>query len=44
MVAFLQLIDKNYGGVEGYMREYLQLTDDDINTIRKNILAPGSRQ
>lgn len=44
MVAFLKLIDEKYGGVEGYLKQYVQLTDNDIATIRHNILAPQSRQ
>ena len=44
MVAFLKLIDAQYGGVEGYLKQYVELSDGDIAVIRKNILAPASRQ
>lgn len=44
MLAFLELVDQKYGGVEGYMKQYVQLSDEDIGTIRRNILAPQSRQ
>jgi len=44
MLAFLELIDKKYGGVEGYLKRYVQLSEEDIGTIRRNILAPQSRQ
>lgn len=39
MLAFLDLIRKKYGGAEDYLRTYTLLTDDDIATIRRNILT-----
>ena len=40
MIDFLQLLEKKYGGVEEYLRKYIELADDDISTIRRNILVP----
>ncbi|KAF9651766.1 hypothetical protein BDM02DRAFT_3090662 [Thelephora ganbajun] len=40
MLAFLSLLKERYGGVEGYLKDVIQLTDGDISTIRSNILAP----
>ena len=40
MLAFLSLLDEKYGGVEGYLKSVTQLTDEDISTIRSNILSP----
>ena len=40
MIAFLKVIEEKYGGVENYLRTHVLLTDDDIATIRRNILAP----
>ncbi len=41
MVAFLQMLQTRYGGVEGYLKNVVGLTDDDIATIRKNFLVPA---
>ncbi|KAL1946463.1 hypothetical protein VTO73DRAFT_14567 [Trametes versicolor] len=41
MVAFLQMLQTRYGGVEGYLKDVVRLTDDDIATIRKNFLVPA---
>ncbi|CCL98588.1 uncharacterized protein FIBRA_00589 [Fibroporia radiculosa] len=40
MFAFLALLKDRYGGVEGYLRDYVHLSDDDIHVIRRNLLAP----
>ncbi|THH29670.1 hypothetical protein EUX98_g4526 [Antrodiella citrinella] len=40
MLAFLQLVQEKYGGAEGYLKQHAQLTDEDITTIRRNILVP----
>ena len=40
MHAFLRLLDDKYGGVEEYLRRYVQLTDHDIEAIRRNMLVP----
>ncbi|KAG6854349.1 hypothetical protein C0991_007854 [Blastosporella zonata] len=42
MTAFLSLLEDKYGGVEVYCKSHLGLNDDDIRTIRNNILIPGS--
>ena len=41
MIAFLELLDSKYGGVEQYMKDFVQLSEDDITTIRANILTPA---
>ena len=33
------MMDQKYGGVEAYLKKYLDLTDDDINTIRRHLLT-----
>lgn len=38
MQAFLEYFDKNYGGAEEYIRRYVGLSDDDVATIKNNIL------
>ncbi|PFH51324.1 hypothetical protein AMATHDRAFT_142937 [Amanita thiersii Skay4041] len=44
MLAFLKLIDGKYHGVEQYVKDFVKLSDEDIATIRENILiTPGSR-
>jgi len=40
MLAFLQLLQEKYGGVEEYLKRHAQLTDEDIATIRRNLLVP----
>jgi len=40
MLAFLSLLEEKYGGVKGYLKGVVQLTGEDISTIRSNILAP----
>lgn len=40
MLAFLSLLNEKYGGAEGYLKGVAQLTDEDISTIRSNILSP----
>ncbi|KAL1708543.1 protein-tyrosine phosphatase-like protein [Schizophyllum commune] len=37
--AFFTMVDQKYGGVEAYLKKYLDLTDDDINTIRRHLLT-----
>ncbi|KAG7097323.1 hypothetical protein E1B28_004682 [Marasmius oreades] len=39
MIAFLALLEDQYGGVEKYVKTFLKLTDDDINIIRNNLLS-----
>ena len=40
MRAFLRLVDEKYGGVEGYLKSYVELSDEDIDAIRRNLLIP----
>ena len=40
MLAFLSLLEEKYGGVEDYLRSVVRLTDEDISTVRSNIMAP----
>ena len=40
MRAFLHLVDESYGGVEGYLKGYVGLSDEDIDAIRRNLLVP----
>ncbi|KAF9498846.1 hypothetical protein BDN71DRAFT_1442811 [Pleurotus eryngii] len=42
MTSFLELLDKNYGGVEEYLKKYVNLSDDEINRIKENILVPSA--
>ncbi|KAI0375894.1 hypothetical protein BV20DRAFT_932406 [Pilatotrama ljubarskyi] len=44
MLAFLQMLEERYGGVEEYVKKVVGLTDEDIATIRKNFLVPDSSQ
>jgi protein tyrosine/serine phosphatase len=39
MIATLELIDKKYGGGEGYLKTALGFEDTDIELIRKNLTA-----
>ncbi|KAF5358989.1 hypothetical protein D9758_004831 [Tetrapyrgos nigripes] len=39
MTAFLELLRDRYGGVEEYVKKYCSLTDEDIVTIRANLLT-----
>jgi hypothetical protein len=41
MQAFLEYFDENYGGAEEYIRRHVGLSDEDIATIKNNILIPG---
>jgi len=40
MLAFLSLLEEKYGGVEGYLKGVVRLTDKDVLTVRSNILTP----
>ncbi|KAJ7774097.1 protein-tyrosine phosphatase-like protein [Mycena olivaceomarginata] len=42
MLAFLDLLDDKYSGVEGYVRRFTGLGDEDIATIRRNLLVPAA--
>ncbi|OJA18919.1 hypothetical protein AZE42_07863 [Rhizopogon vesiculosus] len=40
MLAFLNLLEDKYGGVETYVKTYTGLTDEDLQTIRSNLVVP----
>ncbi|KAN0140336.1 tyrosine-protein phosphatase [Lactarius tabidus] len=40
MQAFIKMLDERYGGVKEYVRRMCGLTDQDISTIRQNLLVP----
>jgi len=40
MIAFFDLLEEKYGGVETYVKTYTGLTDEDLKTIRSNLVAP----
>lgn len=42
MFAFLQMLQEKYGGVRQYLKQYLDLSDVDIDVIRRNIITNGS--
>ncbi|GLB34077.1 putative tyrosine phosphatase [Lyophyllum shimeji] len=42
MRAFLTLLQDKYGGVEAYLKQYVNLSDDDIRQIRQNILVSAA--
>ena len=42
MTAFLKLVEEKYNGVEAYVKKYVNLNDDDIASIRQNILIPSA--
>jgi hypothetical protein len=39
MLGTLQMMEEKYGGVEGYVKTYCKLTDEDIAIIRKNLVS-----
>lgn len=39
MLAFLNLLRQKYGGPEGYAAQFCGLSSEDIQTIRRNLLA-----
>ncbi|KAL4247084.1 Protein-tyrosine phosphatase-like protein [Abortiporus biennis] len=41
MHAFLDLLDRTYGGVDKYLKHHVELTDEDIDVIRRNLLVPA---
>ncbi|KZT05648.1 uncharacterized protein LAESUDRAFT_726936 [Laetiporus sulphureus 93-53] len=42
MLSFLELLQKRYGGIENYLKQHAQLSDEDIDTVRNNLLIPQS--
>jgi len=41
MSAFLKYFEEKYGGVESYIKRYIGLSDEDLDTVRNNILIPA---
>ncbi|KDR84016.1 hypothetical protein GALMADRAFT_236600 [Galerina marginata CBS 339.88] len=41
MQAFLKHFDKKYGGAVEYLKHYVKLSDEEIATIKRNILIPA---
>jgi len=41
MHAFLDMLRTDYGGIEAYMKKYLDFSDEDIRTCRDNLLIPS---
>jgi len=39
MTAFLELLHNKYGGAEGYVKLYAKLSDEDVATIRRNLIV-----
>ncbi|KAI0034125.1 protein-tyrosine phosphatase-like protein [Vararia minispora EC-137] len=37
MVAFMKMLQEDYGGAEGYAKKYCSLTDEDLAVIRANM-------
>ena len=40
MLAFLQLLEEKYGGVSGYLKQYVHLSEEDIHIVQRNITVP----
>jgi hypothetical protein len=43
MAAFLKHLDEHYKGVDEYIRHYVGLSDEDIDTIRSNLLVDADK-
>jgi len=39
MIAFCNLLEEKYGGVETYVKSHTGLTDEDLRVIRSNLVA-----
>jgi len=44
MIAFLDLLDTKYGGIEQYLKGFVGFSDVDIAKVRENILIPASHR
>ncbi|KAM5437270.1 hypothetical protein McanMca71_001119 [Microsporum canis] len=42
IIGTLEWLDEEYGSVEGYLKKEIGFTDDDIEKIKKNIIAEGA--
>jgi Tyrosine phosphatase family len=40
MIAFLKHMEEAYGGAENYVKQYVGLSDEDIETVKRNLLVP----
>jgi CRISPR/Cas system type I-B associated protein Csh2 (Cas7 group RAMP superfamily) len=38
MIAFLSMLQEKYGGVENYLKQYTELSEEDLEKIRTNLL------
>jgi len=43
MMAALEMIDREWGGAEGYIKEVCGLEDEDIERLKKVLLVPGDK-
>jgi hypothetical protein len=41
MSAFLDMLDEKFSGAEEYVKRFTDLSDEDIGTIRRNLLVPA---
>ncbi|KAH6915078.1 protein-tyrosine phosphatase-like protein [Coprinopsis sp. MPI-PUGE-AT-0042] len=41
MIAFLKHMEEAYGGAENYVKHYVGLSDEDIETVKRNLLVPA---
>lgn len=39
MIAFLEMLDDKYGGVNEYCKKYLKCSQDDLSKIHRNLLT-----
>ena len=42
MTAFLKVMEEAYGGAENYVKKFVGLTDEDVETIQRNLLVPAA--
>jgi hypothetical protein len=42
MLAFLLLLERKYGGVRAYLKDYLGFLEEDIDRIRENLLEDAT--
>jgi hypothetical protein len=43
MIQTLEILQSEYGGVEGYVKKVCGLTDDDISKLRNRLLIKESK-
>jgi len=43
MIAALEMIDREWGGAEGYIKEVCGLEDEDIERLKKVLIVPGDK-